>query len=115
MKKLREQRQGDEDNVIPFTMPDLATSPQPPGKDWLRSLPFGCRFLSKKMGTRLQIDWYGIASIQEKAIMLGTDNPYHPGHLQFIWVDSMEFSKQNTFVQLLPDMKTMEEEGKPPD
>lgn len=115
MKKLQEQRKGEEDNVIPFAMPELATAPKPPGSDWLRSLPFGCRFLCKPVGTRMQVDWYGIASVQEKAIMLGTDNPYHPGNLRFFWVDSAEFSKQNTFVQILPDMKAMEEEGLPPD
>ena len=115
MKRLQEQRKGEDDNVIPFALPDLATNPQPPGKDWLRSLPFGCRFLCKPKGSLMLVEWYGIASVQEKAVMLGTDNQYQPGHLKFFWVDSAEFSKQYTFVQILPDMKTMEEEGLPPE
>lgn len=113
MKKLKEQRQGEENNVIPFTQPDLATAPQPPGKDWLRSLPGGCRFLCHPKAIKgVFLTWYGIGDIQPHAILLGTDNEFHPGHVKFQWVDSMKFSEQHTFVQVLPDP---EEEGKPPE
>lgn len=114
MKKLAEQRKGDPDNVIPFSQPELATAPKPPGKDWLRSLPYGCRFVCRRNGeTGSQLDWYGIAQIEDRAILLGTDHNYNPGHLKFDWFDSALFSAQRTLVQVLPDMKQVEEEQLP--
>lgn len=114
MKKLQEQRKGEDDNVIPFEMPQLATSPKPPGKDWLRELPFGCRFLCKaKSSAGSLLQWYGIADVQEKGVLLGTDHPFNPGHLKFDWFDSVIFSEQHRFIQVLLD-KTIEE-GQPPE
>lgn len=115
MNTLQEQRKGEENNVIAFEQPQLATAPRPPGKDWLRDLPNGCRFLCRmnlEQGSALQ--WYGIASVQEKAVMLGTDHEFQPGHVKFMWVDSAKFSAQRTFVQVLPDMEAIEE-GQPPE
>ena len=115
MKKLREQRQGEEDNVVAFPQPELATNPQPPSDDWLRNLPNGCRFVCHPKAVKgVFLTWYGIGDVQPKAILLGTDHEFNPGHLKFQWVDSMKFSSQHTFVQLLPDMVQVQEEGLPP-
>lgn len=116
MKILKEARKGEEGNVIQFELAHelLATAPKPPGKDWLRSLPQDCRFICRPLAQPGQIvlPWFGIASIEEKAILLATDGAM-PGHLKFDWVDSANFSKQNVLVQLLPELK--QEEGKPPE
>ena len=113
MKKLAEQRKGDEDNVISFEQPVLATAPRGPVvDDWLRKLSNGCRFLCREKATPKSVflKWYGIADVQDLGVMLGTDHDFNPGHVKFIWVDSQNFSAQHTFVQLLPDMKTQEEQ-----
>lgn len=114
MKKLQEQRKGEDDNVIPFEQPALATAPRPPGKDWLRELPQGCRFICKlKSNAGPALIWYGIADIQDKAVLLGTDHEFNPGHVKFTWFDSAIFSEQYRLIQVLPDMK--QEEGLPPE
>jgi len=113
MKKLREQRKGEDDNVIAFE-PQLATAPKPPGKDWLRDIPFGKRFTyAQKALKSPYLRWAGIASIQDECILLGTDNDFHPGHIKFEWVDSKIFSEQHRLVQVLPDQEV--EEGQPPE
>lgn len=119
---LKEQRKGEDDNVIAFEQPQLATAPKPPGEDWLRTLPMGCRFLCKpKSVGGPTIQWFGVGQIEDKAVLLATDHEFNPGHLKFTWVDSAMFSDQNRFVQLLPDMKEAElpykerEEGLPPE
>lgn len=118
MKKLQEQRKGEDDNVIAFEQPALATAPKPPGKDWLRDLPFGCRFICRlaSQPNAVTLAWYGLGQIEEAAILLGTDHEFNPGHLKFTWVDSSNFSKQYHLVQVLPDLKILEqEEGIPPE
>lgn len=115
MKKLIEQRKGEDDNVIPLHT-DLATAPKPPGDDWLRRLPMDTRFIAKPKHRppSAYMPWYGIAGIFDKVILLGMDHEFQPGHVQFRYVDSAIFSANNDLVQVLPDMIAIEEE-KPPE
>lgn len=109
LKILKEARKGVEDNILPFEMPSTKPSPILPGKDWLRGLPFGARFVAKGVFNKSGwLDSYGIGSIQENAILLATDSDYYPG-IVWKWVDSAEFSSKNILVQVLPDMKPLEE------
>lgn len=73
----------------------------PNGPDWLRSLPFGSRFLCKrKMATGSRFDAYGIAHVLPEAILLGENTP---DGLSFAWHDSRVFSSEYRFVALLPN------------
>jgi hypothetical protein len=116
MKMLKDQRKGEDDNVLTFEKPELATAPKGPGDDWLRRLPINTRFVCRRQeairGCFLQ--WYGVAMIEEKAVLLGTDHEFNPGHIKMTWVDSKMFSQQHTLIQVLPD-RMEEEEVKPPE
>lgn len=109
-KELRDARKGEEDNILPFDQPQLATATSPPGGDWLRTLPHESRFLARPRNYKGPwLNAYGIAGILPAAICLGI---FNEGSMTLQWVDSKNFSRDNEFVTLLPEMK---EAGPPPE
>lgn len=91
----------------PITQPAMKG---PEDDDWLRSLPFGSRFVCYGRSNRgCFLDNWGVASIIPKAIMLYNFTP-HMGVNPFAWVDSKKFSRDNIFVSLVPINPPQEEE-----
>lgn len=104
-KELRDQRKGEDDNVIPFEQPALATAPTPPGEDWLRQLPPEARFVAKPMNYKGPwLHHYGIGCVMPWGILLAYEEEPYPG-MRWRWVDSKVFSQQNQFVGLIPMME----------
>ena len=87
---------------------ELATSPDDPDKDWLRTLPHGARFLCKRKdaANSFTFDLFGIAAWTPKAVLL-----WNLSEMQApVWVDSVKFSKAYRYVETLP-----EKPAQPPD
>lgn len=71
------------------------------GRDWLRELTYGDRFLSCGVtSSRAEFDQWSIGFIIDEAILLACFQP--AGVISYHWVDSMRFSNLNKFVALLP-------------
>lgn len=95
-------------NKLKFEVIEGGLSPEvkpdgtlPGSTDWLRSLPFGARFLCRPHAYKgARFDQFGIAAIIPEAILLGSVTP---DGLSFEWVDSKLFSNINKFVALLPN------------
>src|SRR5688572_11577775 len=108
---LRNQRKGEDDNVLPFESPAIKPDPTDPEFDWLRALPNEARFCAKKKGFKTAyFDHYGIGCVMPWGVLLACQSDIHPG-MDWKWVDSREFSKQNIFIGLIPMMT--EEPEKP--
>lgn len=108
-EELRDARKGQDDNILPFEQPQLATAPSPPGGDWLRTLAHETRFLAKPRNYKGPwLSAYGIAGILPAAVCLAI---FQEGSMTLQWVDSKNFSRDNEFVSILPEMKEAE---KPP-
>jgi hypothetical protein len=106
-KLLKEVRKGEEDNILSF---EPIMKP-PDGRDWLRELPFGTRFLATKKG--VSTPWaesFGIGHITDGGILLATESDYHPG-IAWKWAISHEFSRRYILLQILPEVKNPLEEG----
>ena len=106
-KELRDFRKGKENNVYSFPEPELATDGAPPGGDWLRTLPHETRFLAKPRNYKGPwLNAYGVAGIIPAAVCLAL---FQEGSMTLQWVDSKNFSQQNEFVSILPEMKEAEQ------
>jgi hypothetical protein len=104
---LKDQRKGEDDNVLPFEQPTLATAPSPPGGDWLRTLPHETRFIARPRNYKGPwLNAYGVAGIIPAAVCLAI---FQDGNMTLQWVDSKNFSQQNEFVSILPEMKEAEQ------
>lgn len=105
-KELEEQRKSEEDNVI-----QIRADPTPPSFDWLRTLPFETRFVSKPINQNRLNPWleqYGIAMILPKTILLAA---FVDGALSMRWVDSRIFSSQNILVEVIPKIELEQPAG----
>lgn len=81
---------------------ELATSPDDPSGDWLRTLPHGARFLCKRKDATQSsfiFELYGIAAWTPKAVLLWNLNEMQAP----VWVDSEKFSKAYRYVETLPE------------
>ena len=102
-KSLAEGK-GEDDNVLPFIPPKPDMKP-PDGTDWLRTLPFGTRFLATKKGvSAVWAESFGIGHILDGAILLATESEYGPG-IKWQWAISPEFSRRYILLQVLPDLE----------
>lgn len=103
-KKALMEGKGEDGNVLPFIPPKPEMKP-PDGTDWLRSLPFGTRFLATKKGTSaVYAESFGIGHIMDGAILLATEAEYGPG-IAWKWAISQEFSRRYALLQILPDLE----------
>jgi len=110
MKKLlKEIRKGEEDNVLPFDAIPKPDKKPPDGSDWLRTLPFGTRFLATKKGTQaVYAESFGIGHITDGGILLATEADYGPG-IAWKWAISQNFSNRYILLQILPDLEPHED------
>lgn len=109
-KLLKEIRKGEEDNILSFEPTPKPEMKPPDGRDWLRELPFGTRFLATKKG--VSSPWaesFGIGHITDGGILLATESDYGPG-ISWKWAISHEFSKRYILLQILPEVKEPLEE-----
>lgn len=109
-KLLKNIRKGEEDNVLPFEAVPKPEMKPPDGRDWLRELPFGTRFLATRKG--IATPWaesFGIGHITDGGILLATESEYGPG-ISWKWAISHEFSKRYILLQILPELKEPPEE-----
>jgi hypothetical protein len=71
------------------------------GKDWLRSLGYGARFVCHPKNTvGCWLDQYGIAFVLDECILLGKTAGMG---MELGWVDSRKFSNQYRLVAVLPE------------
>lgn len=111
MNILRKQRKGEEDNVLPFDIPIPKPEMKPPGgPDWLRSLKMNDRFIARKKGLPKQVflELFGIGYVTDRAVMLAYESEYGPA-MQMKYVDSLNFSQMYELVEVLPQLKPLEE------
>lgn len=73
----------------------------PSGPDWLRDIPYGCRFVCHPKNTAgVWLDQFGIAFIHDKCILLAKTAGMG---MELGWVDSRKFSEQYKLVTILPE------------
>lgn len=104
--KLIDGGKDDTAELVPITK----TAPKgPDGRDWLRDLNKGERFVCRGRNNRgCFLDYYGIAEIFPATIMLYNFLPIY-GMSPFCWVDSLKFSQDHVLVEIIPN--PFKEEG----
>ena len=109
-KLLKEVRKGEEDNILSFDAIPKPEMKPPGGPDWLRDLQVNTRFLAKKKGavSQVYLELFGIGHITPKAVLIFSESEYGPA-MQPRYVDSMAFSQRYILVEVLPEMKPLEE------
>lgn len=83
---------------FPITKP---SKKEPPGSDWLRTLPVKSRFLCKQKHSRgCWLENYGVLDFSDKAALIYNFLP-RMGDLTHLWVDTAVFSRDYELIEVL--------------